>query len=330
MQPPTGALAGRVGSRACVRVGAVAYGAAVCLPGLAGSPPAFAAAAAAMGLGAGALDVSMNIAGAEVQERSPHRVFSSFHAAFSFGGMTGAAAGGLVAEAGVSPEAHLLVAGVLAAAVVLVAARRLPPAAVAAPGPAFARPTRGLVVLGAIAFCALLAEGSVGDWSAVHLTRELDATPAAAAAGLTAFSLCMALGRLAADPLSVRLGSMLVVRCGGALAAAGLVVALVASSTPLAVAGFALMGVGLAGAFPLALLAAAGSAGPSPGTAIAAVSTMGYAGLLAGPALIGLAAEATSLPTALAGVVVLCGAVALLAGALDSRFPCPPPPTPPR
>jgi MFS family permease len=313
-QPLAGAAATRIGARACVRAGAIVNGAALALPGLASTPVQFAIAVAFVGLGAGVIDVSMNVAAAEVEERSGKRMFSSFHAAYSFGAMTGAAIGGVVAQAGVGTEPHLALAGVLSAATVVVATRWMPRVAGHA-GHAFARPTWALAALGAIAFCGLLAEGSVGDWSAVHLARDLDASPGEAAAGLTAFALCMALGRLAADPVAERIGPVAVVRGGGVLAVIGLVTALLADTPALAIAGFAVMGIGLAGTFPLALVAAARASGQSPAAAIAAVSTAGYTGLLLGPAVIGFIAHATTLPAALGGVVALCAVIVVVGGA---------------
>ncbi len=105
-----------------------------------------------------------------------------------------------------------------------------------------------------------MAEGAVSDWSAIHLSRSLDAGPGVAAAGLAAFSLTMAFGRLAGDDLAERLGPGALTRAGGLLAAAGLLGALAASSPLVAIAGFAAMGAGLAAVYPLAL----GSAGRRP------------------------------------------------------------------
>ncbi len=317
-QPAAGALVARFGSRAIVRLGGVVYGAALCLPGLAADPLAFAATAALVGAGAGLLDVAMNVAGAEVEERSSRRMFSSLHAAYSFGAMGGAAIAGAVAGAGVDVAVHLAIGGAIVAAVVLVAARWMLPRAGHA-GAGLARPTRALAVLGAVAFCALLAEGSVADWSPVYLDRDLAVGPVVAAFGLTAFQLCMGVGRLAADPVAERLGAVAVIRGGGLLAMTGLAVALAVSEPTVAIAGFAVMGIGLAGAFPLVLLAGAEGRETDAAPAIAAVSTAGYTGLLVGPAVIGMVSEATSLPAALWLVVALSAVLAALAGTARPR-----------
>ena len=316
-QPLAGAVAARSGSRALTVAGGLAYVGLLALPGLAPSPVLFGAAIIAIAATSGALDVSMNAQAIAVSQRHEREIFASFHAAFSFGALAGAGAGGLAAAAGLRPSVHLAIASAVLIAIVLVVRRGLLPADADARADVarFARPTRGLAALGALAFCALLAEGSIGDWSAIYLDRETEAGPALAAFGLAAFSLTMGFGRLAADPLAERFGPATVVRSGGLLGVAGLTLALAGGSAATGIAGFAVMGIGLAGLFPLALRAAAGGDGAAA-PALAAVSTTGYAGFIAGPALIGLLSDATSLPTALALVGLLCLAAAALAPAV--------------
>ena len=154
------------------------------------------------------------------------------------------------------------------------------------------------------------------DWSAVFLNDGAGASQALAAAGLTVFSLSMALGRLGGDRLAERFGPVAVVRTGALVAAAGLAAGLLSAAPAPAIAGFALMGAGLAGAFPLIVGAAARAGGDAEAPAIAAVSGAGYVGLMAGPATIGVLSEAASLRSALLVVVVLCCTAAALAGAL--------------
>jgi MFS family permease len=315
-QPLAGGWAARVGSRPLTVTGGLVYTALLALPGAAPTPVLFCLAIIAIGASSGVLDVSMNAQAIAVSRRHPREIFASFHAAFSFGALAGAAAGSLAAGTGLRPAAHLAIVAVVLVAVLLLVRPGLLPAGADARADAalFARPTRALAALGVLAFCALLAEGSVGDWSAILLDRETEAGPSLAALGLGAFSLTMGVGRLAADPLAERLGPATVIRGGGLLAAAGLAMALAGGSAASGIAGFAVMGVGLAGLFPIALNAAArGGAAAAP--ALAAVSTTGYAGFIAGPALIGLLSDATSLPAALALVGLLCLAAAALAPA---------------
>ena len=142
----------------------------------------------------------------------------------------------------------------------------LPAAAdAAAGGPAFARPSKALASLGAIAFCVLLAEGAIGDWSAIHLADTLSASEGTAVAGLAAFSATMAIGRLLGDRITQRLGNLAHLRGGALVAAAGIVVAATAPTVAVAVAGFALAGIGLSALFPLMVRAASERGGDAPG-----------------------------------------------------------------
>jgi MFS family permease len=315
-QPIAGALAARLGSRPVVLAGALAYSAALVPVALAGSLPALGAAFALLGLASGVLDVSMNVQGLTVERALRRPILATLHAAFSFGALGGSAAGALVAAAGVGVVHHLAAMAAFGAALALVATRALMPASAdaAAGGPLLARPSRALAALGAIAFCALLAEGAVNDWAAVYLDRVVAAGEATAALGLAAFSLTMGLGRLAGDRLTTALGAERLARAGALLAAAGLVAALAAGGPLPAIAGFALMGLGLATLLPLALRAAASRA-PQAGPAVAAVSGTGYLGFLVGPPTIGGAAELADLRVALLIVLALCGVAAVLAPA---------------
>jgi MFS family permease len=313
-QPSAAAVAARRGSAPVTRASALALAASLPLPALAPSPFALGAALLALGASNGALDVAMNAQGIAVERRSPRRVYASFHAALSFGAVLGAAGAGAVAGLGVSPAVHLAAVGAILAAAAFAAGRQLLPEK-ATRGPAFVAPPRALASLGIVAFCCLLAEGAVFDWSAVYMTRTLAAGEATAAAALAAFSLTMGLGRLTGDRLADRLGPVALARGGAALAGTSFAVALAAASPAAAIVGFALLGAGLAAVFPLALAAAAARVPHAPtAPAIAAVSTAGYLGLVCGPPTIGLLSSVVGLVGALAVLVALSGVVALLAG----------------
>jgi MFS family permease len=180
----------------------------------------------------------------------------------------------------------------------------------------FARPTPVLVTLGIVAFSVLFGEGAMADWSAVYLRDVNGAGPGLAAAGYASFSLTMATGRFIGDALIVRLGARRMVRGGGALAALGLLVAIVGAHPWASIVGFGAVGAGLSNIFPTVLATAGRLEGQSAGPAIAAVSTLGYAGFLAGPPLIGFVAEGATLRGGLALVVASCLVVASLAGSL--------------
>jgi len=314
--PRAGHLVARYGSRPVTRVGAALFGATFLLPPLAPNPFVLVLALIVLGAGHGTLDVAMNAQAATVERRYGRPIMSSFHALWSAGGLAGSAIGGFVAHHHVGLAAHLittaLVAGTLAFAVT---GRMLPSSADAESGDAApARPRGILLTLGIMAFCVLLGEGAMADWSALYLRDVTGAAAGLAAAGYAAFSLAMATGRFAGDALTLRFGATPLVRGGGLLAASGLAIALVSSSPWAAIVGFGAVGAGFSVSFPLMLAKAGSLPGTTPGTAIATVSVFGYAGFLAGPPLIGFVSQATNLRGGLLVVVLTSLTVAALAG----------------
>lgn len=312
----TGALSSRFGSRPVVGVAALLFSLALPLLALAPNLPLLVLALVVYGGLTGGLDVSMNAQAVAVEKGYGRPIMSSFHAAFSFGGLGGAVVGGLVASAGVELLVHFSLIAVASAAVALVAYRLLLPAntdAGEAGAPAFARPTPALLGLGVISFCVLLGEGAMADWSAVYLNNTLQTGPGYAAAGYGAFSFAMAFGRLFGDRIIERLGSVRIVRYCAGVAAVGLGVALAVGQQYVALVGFACAGLGFSIIFPVALSAAGRTKGMAPGPAIAAVATAGYTGFLVGPPAIGFAAELVGLGGALYIVVILSASIILLA-----------------
>jgi len=319
--PLVGALVSRFGSRRVVGTAALVLSFSLLMPALAPSLLFLVSALVVVGAANGGLDVSMNAQAVAVERGYGHPIMSSFHAAWSFGGLAGAALGGLVAYQGVGPLPHFSAVAVLSAIAFAVAYGALLPSHADASEegtPAFARPTRALLGLGIISFCVLLGEGAMGDWSAVYLDDTLRTGPGFAAAGYAAFSLSMAFGRLFGDSFTERLGPVRLVRSCGAIAAVGLGVALAAGRPPVALFGFACAGAGFSIVFPTALSAAGRTGGTATGPALAAVSTAAYTGFLVGPPLVGFLAELTGLGNALYLVVTLSVAIVAFAGAVNT------------
>jgi MFS family permease len=319
--PPVGALVSRFGSKRVVGATALVLSLSLVTPALAPSLIFLVPALVLLGAANGGLDVSMNAQAVAVERGYGRPIMSSFHAAWSFGGLGGAALGGLLASRGISPLAHFSAVAILAAITFAVAYGALLPSHADASeegAPAFARPTRALLGLGIISFCVLLGEGAMGDWSAVYLDGTLRTGPGFAAAGYAAFSLSMAFGRLFGDRFTELLGPAKLVRSCGAIAAVGLGVALAAAQPIAAIAGFACAGAGFSVIFPTALSAAGRTGGPT-GPALAAVSTAAYTGFLVGPPFIGFLAELTGLGYALYLVVALSAAIVTLAGAVNTE-----------
>jgi predicted MFS family arabinose efflux permease len=317
--PIVGALVSRFGSRRFVGTGALALSASIFMPALAPSLPLLVPAIVMLGAANGGLDVAMNAQAVAVEREYGRPIMSSFHAAWSFGGLGGAVLGGLVASQGIGPLPHFSAVAILSAiAFVGVYGALLPSSADASEAgtPALARPTRALLGLGIIAFCVLLGEGAMGDWSAVYLDDTLKTGPGFAAAGYAAFSLSMAFGRLFGDRFTQLLGPTSLVRSCGAIAAIGLGVALAVGQPFVALAGFACAGAGFSVVFPTAL-SAAGRTGTT-GPALAAVSTAAYTGFLVGPPFIGFLSELTGLGYALYLVVALSASIIIFAGAVNT------------
>jgi predicted MFS family arabinose efflux permease len=293
------------------------------LPGLAGSVPALCVALLVFGAATGMVNVAANSLGIQVEARAGRPLLSGLHAAFSAGGLLGALAGGLVSTALPVPV-HLTGVAVVGLAAmawavpVLVGADRDP----ARPRPprrraghrGDRRPTAALVLLGAVAGSTAYGEGALSDWGALHLREQLHAAPALAAAGYAGFSCAMAAGRLAGGRLVLALGERRLLVGGALLAAAGALTSVMTSSLPLALAGYALVGLGLANVFPLSIARAGALGGPS---GVALSTTVGYAGLLGGPPVIGFLAEHAGLSVALGTVALLAVVAAVLVLGLD-------------
>ncbi|MFD7614065.1 MFS transporter [Streptomyces sp. NPDC059828] len=317
----TGRLCGRFGTRPVTVVAGALMSLSIALPAQTHSALALGLVLLAFGAAYGGINVAMNSVAVELVAALRRPVMPSFHAAFSLGGMIGAGIGGLVA-AGLSPAAHLLsltVIGLLITAVAgpMLLRHRLPalpdvatsPTATPAPAARGSRTRRLVVLFGVIALCTAYGEGALADWGALHLEQDLHAHPGIAAAGYALFALAMTVGRLTGTTLLERLGQTRVLAAGGATAAAGMLIGALAPTTWLALAGFAVTGLGLANIFPVAVGRAGALAGPS---GVATASTLGYGGMLLGPPAIGFLADWFSLPVALTTVAGLAAAAGVI------------------
>ena len=319
--PVAGFLIGRLGSRLMTSATAVALCVLLPLPLLAPRVEVLGLVLVVFGAANAMLDVSMNAQAVAVEGRWGRAIMSSFHGLFSLGGLVGAALAGCAMAAGMGDVPHVVVTAVACMAAVLACLPFLLPSLGSAgrAGPVFVRPRGALLVLGALAFCALVAEGAMGDWSAVYLHDTLGSSPALASAGFAACSLAMAAGRFTGDGLVRRYGPARILRVSSAVAAIGLIAALLLGGVASGIVGFGLVGLGIANVVPILFSAAGRVPGTAPGVGIAAVATTGYFGFLVGPPVIGMLADVTGLRAALGIVAALCTAIAIGAGAADLR-----------
>ena len=313
-----GAPIDRFGSRPVMRAGFPLLAATLLLPGLADSAVTLFLALLVLGVASGALDVAMNAQGIEVERHLGRPILSGLHGLWSVGLGLGAGMAALAAGVGADPLEHFaVVAALLAVASVALLGGLLPVHHPAPDDPeeerVSVRWTPALVLLGVIAFCSFVGEGAASDWSAVYLTQELGSSEAIGAIAFAAFAVTMAIARFAADPLRVRLGNVTLVRGGSLIAAAGLGIALLVHEPAAAIAGFALLGLGLAPVVPIAFSAAGDLDPRATGRMVGRVATIGYVGSVAGPIMIGWLAEATSLRTSLGLVVLLAVLIAVSA-----------------
>ena len=311
--PLAGALTSRLGSRRVTALFAVLFAACFLLPGLANSQWTLFGGLVLFGMSVGGIDVAFNSQAGTVERRYGRVLMSGFHGAWSLANLLGAAIATPLVAVGIAPTPHLIVTGVVGGIAMFIVSRWF---VVEEPHPsgekarAVARFTIPLVAVGTIAGLSLLVEGAVADWSGIYLRDVLGAPPASAGIAFGAFSMTMAAARLLGDRVAARFAPRTVLATSSILSGLGVAIAIATPVQAITVAGFAVCGVGIGVTFPLALSAASRLPGQASGAAIAAVATMGYAGFLAGPPLIGGVSRATSLAT---GLAVAIGASALMA-----------------
>jgi MFS family permease len=319
--PVAGKLVDRYGSFRVVGWVCAAMACSVLVPLTATSLPVAFLGALLYGVCAGMPDVAMNAAAVQVERAYGRPIMASFHAMFSVGNVLGS----LISAAGFALGLSVSVSVALAAALCLVfaalAAVALRSSSINESEGVREAPTqsadlgarRSIVLLGALAFLFLFAEGSAMDWSALHARQHLSATPTASAVAFASMVTAMTVGRFTVDRMVRRLGSGRIVRWGAAVALVGFIVVMCSSVLTFTVVGWALVGLGLAGGLPQ-VFTAAGNLGTGAGKALARVAGLGYIAILAGPAVIGWSAEFSSINAALI-LPALAALVCAVAGA---------------
>jgi predicted MFS family arabinose efflux permease len=310
--PLAGVLAGRYG---CRRMIMILGGFGCCmlpLLAIAQNTVELAAVLLAFGAACGALDATMNIHAVLVERESGRAMMSGFHGMWSVGGIAGAGTISVMISAGTTPLTASIIVSVTLLAILGAAYKSLLPTRSDSTGPAFVWPHGKVLLLGCFCFVLFLAEGAVLDWSAVFLATVRKVTAAHAGFAFVAFSTAMTVCRLIGDPIVRTVGSARVVLFGSLLAAAGFLVAISLPSPAMAIVGFGLVGVGASNVVPIMFSAAGRQSSMPANLAIPAMTTLAYAGNLAGPALVGFLANQFGLSIGLALIAAMLVVVAIV------------------
>ncbi len=312
--PTVSGLIVRFGSRRMTIGTMLLFAAAMAMLGFMPNGVALFFALIAFGLVSSMNDVSINSQGVAVENLHNRSIMSSFHAAFSIGGVFGALMGAFFTGVGVSTQGHLVAAAIFSSLIGLAVSpllleveserqteRKSP----------FTLPARALWGLGIIAFFSSIGEGAMADWSGVFMRSEVKVSDTLVPFGFAAFSAMMTIGRISGDYLIERFSPRFLIIFSGVLAGSGLGILVALPALPTAILGFAMVGIGLSYIIPLMFALAGQMPNLPPGAGIAGVATLGYSGFLAGPPIIGLLAEATSLRVSFALLAVAIASLIL-------------------
>ena len=309
--PISGLLATRFGCRRVLVVGTILICLSLPLLATASTLPLLIATLFMFGAGLGAVDSTVNLQAVIVERASGRHMMSGFHGLFSVGGIAGAAGVSALLALGLSPLWAIAAVIVLILAALAKAAPHLLPYGSESSGPALAVPHGVVLFIGVLCFIVFLAEGAMLDWSAVFLTTEKSLGEAYAGLGYAAFALTMTVGRLLGDTIVRRLGARRVIILEGLFAALGMALATLAPNWELSLLGYALVGVGCSNIVPVLYTAVGKQTVMPESIAVPAITTLGYAGILAGPAAIGFIAHASSLSMAFLLITALLLGVAI-------------------
>ena len=318
--PLSGWLVSRFGSRPMMITGALIYPAILLLLALANSVFFLSMALFLFGVLGNLLNIAMNTQAVGVEKLYGRSVMASFHGLWSIAGFTGALIGTFFVSQGISPFTHFTIVAILAVTLLVLFFRNTLPKDKdnGQPQKLFVKPDKAILLLGMIAFCSLLCEGAMSDWSGVYFKNIVEAPASMITIGYVAFTATMALGRFLGDWLVTKLGVKKMLQISGTLITSGLLLSVFFPNIVTATLGFLLVGFGVSSVVPIVYGLAGKSKTMSPGTALASVSTIGFLGFLIGPPVIGFIAQAVSLRWSFTLIGILGFGTAILARKLKS------------
>jgi predicted MFS family arabinose efflux permease len=319
--PISGALSTRFGCRALILASCLMVCVTLPLLSFVTQAPLLAVTLFVFGMAVGTSEVAMNIQAVIVEKAAPRPLMSGFHGFFSLGGFSGAGAIGALIWLGLPPFPASLAIDLALLVILLLSTRHNLRYGNEGgeKSPLFVMPHGIVVFIGVLCFIIFLAEGAMLDWSAVFLESQHGFDRAVSGIGYAAFAIAMTLGRLTGDRIVALLGGTRVLIMGSLCVAAGFAVSVFAPYDVAAVIGFVLIGLGASNIVPVLYTATGAQKIMSPSHAVAAITTIGYAGILLGPALIGFIAHGTSLGISFALIGILVLSIALSARLITGR-----------
>lgn len=319
--PLAGWLVNAFGSRRVVIISSMLYSAALIFIGVSSTTIALVLSLLAFGLTANLLNIAINTQAVSVERLYSKRLMASFHGLWSLAGFVGAAFGAWMIAQSTPPAIHYAMISALFLLLTISSSRFLVTTddVNAEKRPFFAIPDKPLVGLGIIAFCSMMIEGAMFDWSGIYFIETVKVDTKLTGVGYSTFMIAMAAMRFLADGISGRYGLQKILQFSGVLTTVGLLLAVLFPSLIPAIIGFFFIGLGVSSVVPMVYSSAGKSKTLSPGTALTAVSSLGFMGLLIGPPLIGLLAEATSLRISFLAITTMSIAVVVLSSLIPSK-----------
>ncbi|UOE47612.1 MFS transporter [Mucilaginibacter sp. SMC90] len=293
--PFSGWIITKIGSKKLVIAALLVYAVALVSLGLAQNTFQLIICLLCFGFASNSVNIAVNTQAVATEQLYQRPIMAFFHGLWSLAGFTGAGIGTFMIARGIIPFHHFSLMLIVIAIGVAVAARYLKDDKVTDAGPVFVMPDKSLIKLGIIAFCSMICEGAMFDWSVIYFKKVVLAPQALVGIGFTTFMFTMAGGRFIADWFAHKFGLKRTLQVSGSLTATGLLVAVAFPHVYTAMAGFLLVGAGVSSVVPMVYSAAGKSKTMLPGVALAAVSTIGFMGFLIGPPVIGFIAGIATL-----------------------------------
>lgn len=313
--PLAGWMVHRYGSKKVVILSSILYALFLPLLGLANAVIELIGAVILFGLVGNLTNIAVNTQAVGVEFHYGKTIMASFHGLWSLAGFVGGAVGAAMIDLKVTPFYHFSIVGALCLLIIFMAYRNMLSEDInksSEQGLVFKKPDKLLLRIGIIAFCGMMCEGCMFDWSGVYFDKIVNVDASLTTLGYIAFMSTMASGRFVADYFTQRFGAVALLQFSGILIFSGLLISVLFPSLIYATIGFLLVGAGTSSVIPLSFSIAGRSKTYSPGIALAMVSTIAYFGFLFGPPIIGFIAEEFNLRFSFSLIAVVGALIAVL------------------